>query len=131
MDRPCDDLYPFFCHNDIPTGKRQIVKLQVNSDLNKTQFLKLEVLSDASVLDPAVQSTILDLITQKLHENGMSVNTTVDWKLLDHDEAVQSPMSDWFPICPVHPRLDTGCPSSHQAVNDLASGTELLQDKPP
>ncbi|XP_058240134.1 C-type mannose receptor 2-like isoform X2 [Hemibagrus wyckioides] len=61
----CYYTIPFICYDD----------------LNKTQFLKLEVLSDASVLDPAVQSTILDLITQKLHENGMSVNTTVDWKV--------------------------------------------------
>ncbi|XP_058240133.1 C-type mannose receptor 2-like isoform X1 [Hemibagrus wyckioides] len=65
FDAVCTNSYYFVC----------------SAYLNKTQFLKLEVLSDASVLDPAVQSTILDLITQKLHENGMSVNTTVDWKV--------------------------------------------------
>ncbi|XP_058241257.1 putative C-type lectin domain family 20 member A isoform X2 [Hemibagrus wyckioides] len=67
MDRPCDDLYPFFCHNDIPTGKRQIVKLQVNSGEN--------------IFDPAVQSTILKKIEQKLEEHGWLENTTVTWKL--------------------------------------------------
>ncbi|XP_027013900.2 putative C-type lectin domain family 20 member A [Tachysurus fulvidraco] len=49
--------------------------------LHRTQVLKLQVMSDVSVLDPAVQSTILDLIIQKLQENGMSVNTTVTWKV--------------------------------------------------
>ncbi|XP_047671956.1 uncharacterized protein LOC113650033 isoform X2 [Tachysurus fulvidraco] len=61
----CTYSFPFICYDD----------------LHRTQVLKLQVMSDVSVLDPAVQSTILDLIIQKLQENGMSVNITVTWKV--------------------------------------------------
>ncbi|KAK3507334.1 hypothetical protein QTP70_014462 [Hemibagrus guttatus] len=107
-DEKCTNSHYFVCSAYL--NKTQFLKLQVVSDasvldpavqstildlretvmptdLNKTQFLKLQVVSDASVLDPAVQSTILDLITQKLHENGMSVNTTVAWKV-QPDESI-------------------------------------------
>ncbi|GAA6095584.1 putative C-type lectin domain family 20 member A isoform X1 [Tachysurus ichikawai] len=61
----CSDPYYFVC----------------SAYLHRTQVLKLQVMSKVSVLDPAVQSTILNLIIQKLQKNGMSVNTTVTWKV--------------------------------------------------
>ncbi|KAB5518362.1 hypothetical protein PHYPO_G00164890 [Pangasianodon hypophthalmus] len=67
IDRPCNDLYPFFCHTILPVRVQQIVNLHVNSDEN--------------VFDPAVQSAILKRIQQKLEVHGMLENTTVTWSL--------------------------------------------------
>ncbi|KAF4071327.1 hypothetical protein AMELA_G00271920 [Ameiurus melas] len=47
----------------------------------RSQIMRLQVKSDGSVFDPAVQSSILDQIKQKLKENGMLENTTVTWKV--------------------------------------------------
>ncbi|KAF4071306.1 hypothetical protein AMELA_G00271710 [Ameiurus melas] len=65
-DEQCTNLHYFFCHN-ISQARSQIMRLQVKSD--------------GSVFDPAVQSSILDQIKQKLEENGMLENTTVTWKV--------------------------------------------------
>ncbi|XP_047671853.1 macrophage mannose receptor 1-like [Tachysurus fulvidraco] len=63
----CTNLYHFFCHTIIPVREQQLVRLQVKSD--------------GSVLDPAVQSSILEQIKQKLKEHGMLENTTVTWRV--------------------------------------------------
>ncbi|XP_047671859.1 C-type mannose receptor 2-like [Tachysurus fulvidraco] len=66
-DIPCNNVYYFFCHTIIPVREQQLVRLQVKSD--------------GSVLDPAVQSSILEQIKQKLKEHGMLENTTVTWRV--------------------------------------------------
>ncbi|KAF4071321.1 hypothetical protein AMELA_G00271880 [Ameiurus melas] len=58
--------YYFFCQTISPA---------------RSQIMRLQVKSDGSVFDPAVQSSILDQIKQKLEENGMLENTTVTWKV--------------------------------------------------
>ncbi|KAF4071310.1 hypothetical protein AMELA_G00271750 [Ameiurus melas] len=65
-DEPCTNLRYFFCHTIFPA---------------RSQIMRLQVKSDGSVFDPAVQSSILDQIKQKLKENGMLENTTVTWKV--------------------------------------------------
>ncbi|XP_047671862.1 macrophage mannose receptor 1-like [Tachysurus fulvidraco] len=65
-DLPCNYVYCFFCHS-IYTMWSQTVRLQVKSD--------------GSVLDPAVQSSILEQMKQKLNEHGMLENTTVTWRV--------------------------------------------------
>ncbi|KAB5518272.1 hypothetical protein PHYPO_G00163840 [Pangasianodon hypophthalmus] len=65
-DEPCTNLHYFFCHT-IPPVRSQIMRLQVKSD--------------GSVFDPAVQSFILELINQKLEEKGMLENITVTWRV--------------------------------------------------
>ncbi|KAF4071329.1 hypothetical protein AMELA_G00271940 [Ameiurus melas] len=65
-DARCTDLHYFFCHT-ISQARSQIMRLQVKSD--------------GSVFNPAVQSSILDQIKQKLEENCMLENTTVTWKV--------------------------------------------------
>ncbi|KAG7314240.1 hypothetical protein KOW79_022736 [Hemibagrus wyckioides] len=57
----------FYCHTILPVREQQIVRLQVKSD--------------GSVLDPAVQSSILEQIKQKLAEKGMLENTKVTWRV--------------------------------------------------
>ncbi|KAG7314238.1 hypothetical protein KOW79_022734 [Hemibagrus wyckioides] len=49
--------------------------------VREQQILRLQVKSDGSVLDPAVQSSILEQIKQKLAEKGMLENTTVTWRV--------------------------------------------------
>ncbi|KAL6466850.1 hypothetical protein MHYP_G00246540 [Metynnis hypsauchen] len=66
-DASCSNLLPFFCHNILPVREKQIVQLYVKSDRN--------------VADPAVESSILDLIQQELKINGMADNTTLTWRL--------------------------------------------------
>ncbi|XP_058241064.1 putative C-type lectin domain family 20 member A [Hemibagrus wyckioides] len=66
-DVPCNSIYYFFCHTILPVREQQIVRLQVKSD--------------GSVLDPAVQSSILEQVKQKLAEKGMLENTTVTWRV--------------------------------------------------
>ncbi|KAL7841243.1 hypothetical protein SRHO_G00249340 [Serrasalmus rhombeus] len=66
-DAPCSNLLPFFCHTIPPVREKQIVQLYVKSDRN--------------VADPAVESSILDLIQQELKINGMADNTTLTWRL--------------------------------------------------
>ncbi|TSL54338.1 C-type lectin lectoxin-Lio3 [Bagarius yarrelli] len=65
VDEACNNLYYFAC----------------SDYLHRKQFVKLQVQTDESVLDPAVQSAVLDLINQKLQENHMSVNVTATWKV--------------------------------------------------
>ncbi|XP_053087130.1 putative C-type lectin domain family 20 member A [Pangasianodon hypophthalmus] len=64
-DERCTNLRYFFCHTISPM---------------RSQIMILQVKSDGSVFDPAVQSSILEKINQKLEENGMLENTTVTWK---------------------------------------------------
>ncbi|XP_058240226.1 macrophage mannose receptor 1-like [Hemibagrus wyckioides] len=66
-DVPCTNMYYFFCHTILPATEQQIMRLQVKSD--------------GSVLDPAVQSSILEQVKQKLEEYGMLENTTVTWRV--------------------------------------------------
>ncbi|XP_053086696.1 C-type mannose receptor 2-like [Pangasianodon hypophthalmus] len=66
-DVPCTNQYYFFCHTIPPVREQQIMRLQVKSD--------------GSVSDPAVQSSIFEQIKQKLEENGMLENITVTWKV--------------------------------------------------
>ncbi|KAF7686796.1 hypothetical protein HF521_015189 [Silurus meridionalis] len=60
------------------TDKLRLKKEAANFPTRR-QTVKLQVKSDGSVFDPAVQSSILDQIKQKLKENGMLENTTVTW----------------------------------------------------
>ncbi|KAG7314249.1 hypothetical protein KOW79_022745 [Hemibagrus wyckioides] len=48
--------------------------------VREQQIVRLQVKSDGSVLDPAVQLFILELMKQKLVENGV-LNTTVTWRV--------------------------------------------------
>ncbi|XP_046699397.1 putative C-type lectin domain family 20 member A [Silurus meridionalis] len=64
-DQTCTSLYAFFCHSILPVKKRQIVRLQVKSDV--------------SVFDPVLQSSILEQIKGVLKNNGM--NVTVTWRV--------------------------------------------------
>ncbi|XP_053475480.1 C-type mannose receptor 2-like isoform X2 [Ictalurus furcatus] len=66
FDQQCIDLHYFFCHTIYPA---------------RSQIMRLQVKSDGSVFDPAVQSSILDQIKQKLEERSMLENTTVTWKV--------------------------------------------------
>ncbi|KAG7314252.1 hypothetical protein KOW79_022748 [Hemibagrus wyckioides] len=67
-DETCSSKFAFFCHSVPPVRQRQIVKLQVKSD--------------GSVLDPDMQSSILEQIKQKLKENAMNMaNITVTWRV--------------------------------------------------
>ncbi|XP_027004146.2 aggrecan core protein-like [Tachysurus fulvidraco] len=65
-DYPCNFMYYFVCHS-ISTMRNQTVRLQVKSD--------------GSVFDPAVQSSILEQMKKKLKEHGMLENTTVTWRV--------------------------------------------------
>ncbi|XP_053087024.1 putative C-type lectin domain family 20 member A [Pangasianodon hypophthalmus] len=65
-DESCTSLHYFFCEF-IPPVRRQIIKLQFKSDGN--------------VFDPAVQSSILEQMKQKLKQHGMLENTTVTWRV--------------------------------------------------
>ncbi|XP_053533568.1 macrophage mannose receptor 1 [Ictalurus punctatus] len=65
-DEQCTNLHYFFCNTIYPA---------------RSQIIRLQVKSDGSVFDPAVQSSILDQIKQKLEEKGMLENTTVTWKV--------------------------------------------------
>ncbi|XP_027004145.2 macrophage mannose receptor 1-like [Tachysurus fulvidraco] len=65
-DSTCTYLYSFFCQS-IYTMRNQTVRLQVKSD--------------GSVFDSAVQSSILEQMKQKLKEHGMLENTTVTWRV--------------------------------------------------
>ncbi|XP_058240548.1 C-type lectin lectoxin-Thr1-like, partial [Hemibagrus wyckioides] len=66
-DYLCGTPAYFYCHTILPVREQQILRLQVKSD--------------GSVLDPAVQSSILEQIKQKLAEKGMLENTTVTWRV--------------------------------------------------
>ncbi|XP_053086933.1 C-type mannose receptor 2-like [Pangasianodon hypophthalmus] len=68
-DTICSDIRPFYCHSVLPpviTGQKQIirVKVQSNQDVN----------------DPAVKVVVLDKITQKLKDHGITENVTVKWR---------------------------------------------------
>ncbi|KAF7687051.1 hypothetical protein HF521_015444 [Silurus meridionalis] len=65
-DVPCSNIFFFFCDTNFPT---------------RSQTVRLQVMSDGSVFDPAVQSSILEQMKQKLEENGMLENTTLAWKV--------------------------------------------------
>ncbi|KAI5086999.1 secretory phospholipase A2 receptor-like isoform X1, partial [Silurus meridionalis] len=65
-DVPCSNQYYFLCDTIFPS---------------RSQTVRLQVKSDGSVFDPAVQSSILEQIKQKLEKNGMLKNTTVTWKV--------------------------------------------------
>ncbi|XP_017316419.1 macrophage mannose receptor 1 [Ictalurus punctatus] len=64
-DEQCTNEYYFTC--SAYRVRKQIVKLQVKL----TQ----------SMLDSTVQSSILEMLKQKLQENGMLMNTTVTWRV--------------------------------------------------
>ncbi|KAK3507648.1 hypothetical protein QTP70_032244 [Hemibagrus guttatus] len=66
-DYLCETPAYFYCHTIPPVREQQIVRLRVKSD--------------GSVLDPAVQSYILEQMKQKLKEKGMLENTTVTWRV--------------------------------------------------
>ncbi|KAG7314244.1 hypothetical protein KOW79_022740 [Hemibagrus wyckioides] len=68
-------MYYFFCHTILPVREQQIVRLQVKSD--------------GSVLDPAVQSSILEQMKQKLEEYGMLENTTLTWQVQPDENIFQ------------------------------------------
>ncbi|XP_062864762.1 putative C-type lectin domain family 20 member A isoform X2 [Trichomycterus rosablanca] len=61
----CSNLHYFFCHVFPPV---------------KIQIVKLQLWSDQSVFDPAVQSSILAMLSQKLEEHGMWQNITIRWR---------------------------------------------------
>ncbi|KAG7314247.1 hypothetical protein KOW79_022743 [Hemibagrus wyckioides] len=47
----------------------------------RSQTVRLQVKSDGSVFDPAMQSFIVDQMKQKLKEKDKLENTTVTWRL--------------------------------------------------
>ncbi|XP_053474802.1 C-type lectin lectoxin-Lio2-like [Ictalurus furcatus] len=53
----------------------------VCQSMRKQQIIKLQVKSDGSVFDPAVQSLMFEQIKQKLEEKGMLENSTVSWRV--------------------------------------------------
>ncbi|XP_047671869.1 macrophage mannose receptor 1-like isoform X5 [Tachysurus fulvidraco] len=65
-DTTCTSLLSFFCHS-FSTMRNQTVRLQVKSD--------------GSVFDSAVQSSILEQMKKKLKEHGMLENTKVTWRV--------------------------------------------------
>ncbi|XP_058252482.1 ladderlectin-like isoform X2 [Hemibagrus wyckioides] len=79
-DYSCGNLYPFICYNAHPVRERQILRLQVKSDL--------------SIFDSDVQSAILELVKQKLTENGMMENTTVTWRVKSNGEIFHKKKTD-------------------------------------
>ncbi|KAK3565077.1 hypothetical protein QTP86_032502 [Hemibagrus guttatus] len=79
-DYPCGNLYPFICYNAHPVRERQILRLQVKSDL--------------SIFDSDVQSDILKLVKQKLDENGMMENTTVTWRVKSDGQILHKKKTD-------------------------------------
>ncbi|XP_046699416.1 uncharacterized protein LOC124381645 [Silurus meridionalis] len=66
IDDPCTSQYYFFCYTNSPVRK---------------QVMRLQVKSDGSVFDPAVQSSILEQMKKKLEEHVMFKNITLSWKL--------------------------------------------------
>ncbi|XP_017316548.1 macrophage mannose receptor 1 [Ictalurus punctatus] len=66
VDRQCNSQFYFFCHTKY---------------IQKTQTLKLKIKGDKSVFDPAVQSAILQQLTLKLNDHGLSRDTQVAWKV--------------------------------------------------
>ncbi|XP_058240160.1 macrophage mannose receptor 1-like isoform X2 [Hemibagrus wyckioides] len=65
-DERCTNLHYFFCHTTARV---------------RSQIVKLQVKSDGSVFDPAVQSSILELIKQTLEQKGLLETTTVTWRV--------------------------------------------------
>ncbi|XP_058240962.1 C-type mannose receptor 2-like [Hemibagrus wyckioides] len=65
-DEACTNLYYFICHSFPPMWEQKIVRLQVKSD--------------GSVLDSAVQSSILEQIKQKVKDQGMLMEAAVSWR---------------------------------------------------
>ncbi|XP_046699394.1 putative C-type lectin domain family 20 member A [Silurus meridionalis] len=66
IDEECTNLHYFFCYTNSPV-KKQVMRLQVKSD--------------GSVFDPAVQSFILEQMQKKLEEHVMLKNITLSWRL--------------------------------------------------
>ncbi|XP_058240149.1 collectin-12-like [Hemibagrus wyckioides] len=64
-DAPCPSMFNYFCH----------------SVIMRSQTVRLQVKSDGSVFDPAVQLSILEQMKQKLKEKGMLENATVTWRV--------------------------------------------------
>ncbi|XP_058240175.1 macrophage mannose receptor 1-like isoform X2 [Hemibagrus wyckioides] len=64
-DEPCTNLHYFFCHT-IPPMRT---------------YIKLQLKSNGNVFDPALQSSILELIKQKLEQRGMLEATKVTWRV--------------------------------------------------
>ncbi|TTR84636.1 E-selectin [Bagarius yarrelli] len=77
QDDKCSNLRMFMCHTIPPVRERQTIRLHVKSD--------------GSVLDPAVQLSILDRIKQKLEENRVLMNTTLTWKVQPYRKKVDDP----------------------------------------
>ncbi|XP_058252481.1 C-type mannose receptor 2-like isoform X1 [Hemibagrus wyckioides] len=80
QDTLCTGLNYFICHITHPVRERQILRLQVKSDL--------------SIFDSDVQSAILELVKQKLTENGMMENTTVTWRVKSNGEIFHKKKTD-------------------------------------
>ncbi|XP_034156921.2 macrophage mannose receptor 1-like [Pangasianodon hypophthalmus] len=66
IDEQCANLHYFFCYTISPV---------------KSQIMRLQVKSDGSVFDPAMQSSILEQMKQKLEENSVLENITVAWRV--------------------------------------------------
>ncbi|KAK3507740.1 hypothetical protein QTP70_034887 [Hemibagrus guttatus] len=66
-DDVCSNLYYFICHSFPPMWERKTVRLQVKSD--------------GSVLDPAVQSSILEQLKQKVKDHSMLMEASVSWRV--------------------------------------------------
>ncbi|XP_064870645.1 macrophage mannose receptor 1-like [Oncorhynchus nerka] len=73
VNQPCDVNYPFICYAvetpEKPQLKRQVVRMKMTP---KDQNMNLS--------DPAVQDTILQVIRNKLKEQGLPADTKVTWK---------------------------------------------------
>ncbi|KAK2838968.1 hypothetical protein Q7C36_013782 [Tachysurus vachellii] len=79
-DVQCDALNYFICHTTHPVREKQILRLEVKSGL--------------SISDSDVQSAILELVSQKLDENGMLENTTVTWRVQSDGQIFKKKKTD-------------------------------------
>ncbi|XP_027010519.1 L-selectin-like isoform X2 [Tachysurus fulvidraco] len=70
-----------FATNDADNNALQSISYLQAHPVREKQILRLEVKSGLSIFDSDVQSAILELIKQKLDENGMLENTTVSWRV--------------------------------------------------
>ncbi|KAK3535013.1 hypothetical protein QTP70_001971 [Hemibagrus guttatus] len=61
-DNPCGNLFPFICYNAHPVRERQILRLQVKSDL--------------SIFDSDVQSAILELMARTIGHSTAALVAT-------------------------------------------------------
>ncbi|KAK3535014.1 hypothetical protein QTP70_001973 [Hemibagrus guttatus] len=71
-----------------------ITPVETSHPVRERQILRLQVKSDLSIFDSDVQSDILKLVKQKLDENGMMENTTVTWRVKSDGQILHKKKTD-------------------------------------